>query len=224
MCGRYALYETDRLADRFAIDDVVGDDEIAKNYNVAPEQIMPVITEDENGRHLDFMRWGIPRYIGKDVQKELINTRAESAFTPFWRKLVSTQRLLVPANGFYEWQRRNEGPKQPYLIHPKDEDLFAFAGIWSTWQDEGGQEWRVYSIMTTEANQEMSVIHNRMPVILHEEDEATWLDPANDKDTETLESLLHPYEDRGLEMYEVSRDVNVVRNNNDRLIYPINSK
>jgi putative SOS response-associated peptidase YedK len=224
MCGRYALYETDRLTDRFVADDMTGGAIVHKNYNVAPEQTMPVIIKDETGRHLDLMRWGIPRFIGKNVRKELINTRSESAFTPFWRKLVSTRRILVPANGFYEWQRRPEGPKQPYLIRPKAEGLFAFAGIWSIWQDEAGQDWRAYSIMTTEANEEMASIHNRMPVILHEKDESAWLDPAHDNDIEAIGSLLRPYEDDGLDMYEVSRDVNVARNNYDRLIYPLNSQ
>lgn len=223
MCGRYSLSDTEQLTHRFHVDDFDGE-EIHPNYNVAPTQIMPVITQDDNGRHIEFMRWGIPRFIGKDDVKELINTRAESAFSPFWSKLVLSQRVLIPATSFYEWQAASKAPKKPYLIHPKKEKIFAFAGICSTWKDEDENEWKVYSIMTTSPNKEMKEVHNRMPVILHKADEAVWLDPNTNGDRETLEELLRPYDDGGLELYEVSRDVNVARNNSKELLKPVHTQ
>lgn len=222
MCGRYSLSDTTKLQDRFKVKDSSGD-KIHPNYNVAPTQIMPVITMDEEGRHIELMRWGIPRFVGKDDVKELINTRSEKAFDRFWSKLVLSQRVLIPATSFYEWQIGSK-PKKPFLIHPKSDKLFAFAGICSVWKDENDNEIKVYSIMTTSPNKEMKEVHKRMPVILHKADEAIWLDPANNGDRETLEELLRPYEDNGLELVEVSRDVNSVRNNSDELIKPVKTQ
>lgn len=222
MCGRYSLSDTTKLPDRFKVKDFSGDD-IHPNYNVAPSQVMPVVTQDKDGRHIEFMKWGIPKFVAKDTIKELINTRAESAFSPFWSKLVMSQRVLIPATSFYEWQI-GSSPKKPFLIHPKTDKIFAFAGICSVVKDENDNEFKVYSIMTTSPNKEMKEVHNRMPVILHKADEAVWLDPANNGDRETLEELLRPYEDNGLELYEVSRDVGAVRNNTDELLKPINTQ
>jgi putative SOS response-associated peptidase YedK len=220
MCGRYTLTKTEKLAKRYNLANVPKD--IRPNFNVAPTQTMPVITHGSDGLQLEEMRWGIPRFIGPGKVKDVFNTRADKAFGS-WKKLVSTQRLLVPATGFYEWKKLTDG-KQPYFIHPKDDELFSFAGIWGLWKDEDGREIKTYSIMTTEPNKEISSIHNRMPVILHQEDESAWLEPKYDNDRGAIEALLRPYEDNGLEMYEVSRDVNVARTNDEHLIYPLNSQ
>jgi putative SOS response-associated peptidase YedK len=190
---------------------------------VAPTQVMPVITEDENGhRKLEMMQWGIPRILGKDLVKELINTRADKAFGGFWRRTVCNHRCLVPATGFYEWRTAKvdgKPVKTPFFIHPKDEELYAFAGIWDTWKSDDGREIKTYSIMTSDPNKEMKAIHTRMPVILHQADESTWLEPSNDNQ-QSLEKLLWPSEDDRLQMYEVSRDVNNVRNNSPSLLSP----
>ena len=181
---------------------------------------MPVITISDDGqRNLEMMKWGIPRFLGKDTIKELINTRADKAFGGFWKKTVSSRRCLIPANGFYEW-KGSAGNKTPYFIHPKHEKLFAFAGIWDTWKSEDGHEVKVYSIMTTEPNKEMRSIHDRMPVILYPEDEASWLEPSK-VTRDDIEPLLRPFEDNGLEIYEVSKDVNTVKNNDEHLIYAL---
>ncbi len=219
MCGRYTLNKKSKdLAKRYNIDKVPK--EVMLNFNVAPSQIMPVITETEDGkRHLEMMQWGIPRMLGKDFVKEIINTRADKAFGGFWKRTVLNHRCLVPATSFYEWQATKEG-KIPFLIHPKSIDLYSFAGIWDRWKSQDGHEINTYSIMTTEPNKEMRAIHNRMPVILHPEDEKSWLEPSNDNQ-ESLEPLLFPFEDNGLEIYEVSRDVNSPRNNNESLLKPV---
>jgi putative SOS response-associated peptidase YedK len=220
MCGRYTLTKTAEDVEKRFKAAKPGKAEIRPNYNVAPSQIMPVITEDEDGkRTIELMKWGIPRILGKDLVKELINTRSDKAFGSFWRKTVNNRRCLIPATGFYEWRDSKDG-KVPFFIHPTDEELYAFAGIWDTWKSEDGHEIRTYSIMTSDPNKEMKAIHKRMPVMLHRADEAAWLEPSNDTQ-ETLERLLFPSEDNRLEIYEVSRDVNNPRNNNAELLKPV---
>jgi putative SOS response-associated peptidase YedK len=215
MCGRYALYDTDNIDVRFG---VTINSPIKPNYNVAPTQNMPVIRNVNGKRELELMHWGIPRMLGKDLVRELINTRSDKAFGSFWKKQVTQHRVLAPANAFYEW-RKDKSSKTPFLIERPDADMYAFAGIWNSWKDKEGNEFNAYSIMTTEPNAEMKSIHDRMPVILHREDEDIWLkDELLDQDIAEL--LLTP-EDGYLKMFEVSSDVNNVRHNDKRLILPI---
>lgn len=221
MCGRYTLDTKEHdLTKRFNIAKVP--EPVRENYNVAPSQRMPVITEDESGvRHLETMRWGIPRTLGKDLVKELINTRADKAFGGFWKRTVLNHRCLIPATGFYEWRRTADG-KVPYFIHPKDIGLYSFAGIYDIWHDPEGHDVKVYSIITTDANKEMKAVHDRMPVILRPEDEEAWVSPSNDT-PDSLGRLLFPFEDGGLEIYQVSKDVNSPRSNDRHLIEPVTS-
>ncbi|GAC1391882.1 MAG: SOS response-associated peptidase [Candidatus Saccharimonadales bacterium] len=228
MCGRYTLTQTEKLTERFHVSAQTLD--VPPNFNVAPGQQMPVITGDNAARTLDRMKWGLIPSWSKDpkIGYKLINARAETLFEkPMWRSVIRTKRCLIPASGFYEWKRESRAGKdikQPFYIHPKDTELFAFAGVWEMWHDVEGVEWKTYSIITTEPNKEMTRVHNRMPVILHPEDEATWLASSSDNDRGVIETLLRPYEDNGLEMYEVSSDVNVTKNNDNTLIYPLNSQ
>jgi putative SOS response-associated peptidase YedK len=219
VCGRYSLNKTaDFIAEHYNLASVPKD--VKPNFNVAPTQVMPVITQDENGKQqLELMKWGIPRMLGKDLVKELINTRSDKAFGGFWKRTVLNHRCLVPATSFFEWKKTEDG-KIPFLIHPKKLDLYAFAGIWSTWKNDDGKEIKTYSIMTTEPNKEMKAVHDRMPVILHPEDEEAWIEPSNDE-PDSLGRLLFPFEDDGLEIYEVSRDVNSPRNNDSSLLKPV---
>ncbi len=219
MCGRYTLNKKPAdIAKRYHVDKVPKD--IRPNYNVSPSQIMPVITEDKAGkRHVELMKWGIPRSLGKDLVKELINTRADKAFGPFWKRTVLNQRCLIPATSFFEWKTSKDG-KTPFIIHPKKIDLYSFAGIWDTWKSQDGQEIKTYSIMTTEPNKEMKTVHDRMPVILHPEDEADWIEPSN-IEPDKLGKLLFPFEDNGLEIYEGSKDINNPRNNDIRLLQAV---
>jgi putative SOS response-associated peptidase YedK len=228
MCGRYTFHHSKQVGKRFEVSKVPSD--VQDRYNVAPGQFMPVVTETDGNRELEIMKWGlVPRW-SKDMNigYKLINARAESAFEkPMWRSVIKRQRCLIPADGFYEWKRLPEGTKvkkQPYYIRPKDYELFAFAGIWETWKDSENNEWKTYSILTTEPNKEMASIHNRMPVILHQDDESSWLSHSHDDDRGAIEALLRPWEDDGLEMYETSTDVNVTKNDDEELIYPLNSQ
>jgi putative SOS response-associated peptidase YedK len=209
------LYETDTLDERYDVEIGL---ELHPNYNTAPTQFMPVITE--NG--LELMRWGlIPKWARDEkISYKLFNARSESVFEkPLWKSVITSKRCLVPANGFYEWKKESDG-KHPYYIHPRDTGVFSFAGVWEQWQHRG-RLWWTYSILTTEPNKEMTNIHNRMPVILHQQDEDTWL-RADER--EVIETLLQPYDDNGLDMYEVSPKVNVTATNDASLIGPLNSR
>lgn len=215
MCGRYTLYEIDEVGARFEVE--VPDD-LKPNYNAAPTQVMPVITKDG----LQIMRWGLIPAWAKDekIGYKMINARAETIFEkPMWKGIVKKNRCLIPANGFYEWKKVSDG-KQPYYIHLPDEKLFAFAGIWEAWKHDG-VEWHTYSIITTSPNGEMENIHDRMPVILEEEEEQDWLFAD---DQSTYEKFLNPLPDNSLRMHEVSKDVNVVKINRKELIGPVNSQ
>jgi putative SOS response-associated peptidase YedK len=214
MCGRYGLYD---ISDSEILKDNLGY-EFTPNYNAAPTQSMPIITGDEGSPKVEIMQWGILRKLGPAIEKSIFNTRSEKALDRFWGNTVKTRRCLVPANGFYEWRHGKEG-KVPYWIRLADGRLLYFAGIYDT--DTDGE--RHYSIMTTTPNEEMESLHNRMPVILSDEARELWLsETANDPDM--LSDLLRPAPDRSLEIFEVSRDVNVVRNNDGHLIEPVNSK
>lgn len=215
MCGRYALYDTDNLDKRFG---VTVKKAIKPNYNVAPTQYMPVIRNINGKKELELMYWGIPRMIGKDLKKEIINTRSDKAFSNFWKKQVTHQRVLIPASGFYEWKKTKDG-KIPYFIELPSEEMYAFAGIWNSWKDNDGNQFNAYSIITADPNAEMKGVHDRMPVILHKEDEERWLkDELSDED---IQEMIWTPEDGYLKMYEVSKDVGNVRNNDSELLKPV---
>jgi putative SOS response-associated peptidase YedK len=213
VCGRFSLSNLTKYEQRFhTVNKDVG---AHPNYNSAPTQKLPVILQREDGRHTEIYRWGIPRVLGKDFVKDIINTRSDKAFGGFWKKNVIERRCLVPATSFFEW-KKTDGSKQPFLIHPKDLDLFAFAGIWSEWTDKDGNFSLNFSIMTTDPNKEMKDIHDRMPVILHKDEEEEWLKP--DLNQDLIAKLLFPSEDGRLEMYPVSTKVNNVRNNSPEIL------
>lgn len=213
MCGRYALYELDQLAERYRVDVPKS---LQPNYNVAPTQQMPVITDDG----LKVMRWGIipPWARDEKIGYKLFNARAESVFDkPLWKKPVLQRRCLVPFNGFYEWQRQADG-KHPFFIRPAKTSVSSFAGIWESWV-HAGVVLHTYAILTTTPNEEMRPIHDRMPVILHSDDELQWL-RADTQDA--IAALLAPSPDRSLVATEVGTDVNVARINDRHLVTPLN--
>jgi putative SOS response-associated peptidase YedK len=213
MCGRYGLYD---ISENTILKENLGYD-FNPNFNAAPTQSMPVLIEQNGNQRVDIMAWGISRKLGPDIEKNIFNTRSDKAFGRFWNKTVLSNRCLVPANGFFEW-RRSGGEKIPFWIHEKNSALIYFAGIYSE-DIEGNLH---YSIMTTTPNQEMAELHDRMPVILDGDKQELWL--MEDKnDAEFLDELLRPLPDNSLDMFEVRKEVNVVRNNNNQLILPLNS-
>jgi putative SOS response-associated peptidase YedK len=217
MCGRYTLSTpAGRLAEEFQLDSTV---EIPPSYNVAPTQQVAAVLEDEGGRRLEMLRWGlVPSWADDpDIGARMINARSETApEKPSFRRAFRGRRCLIAADGFYEW-KREDGGKQPYYFRMQDGRPFAFAGLWESW-DKGGGELRTCTILTTRPNSVLNGIHDRMPVILPHDAYNAWLDP--DADKEELGELMIPYPGDDLETYPVSRFVNSPSNNDERCIEP----
>lgn len=219
MCGRFTItLPLDELIVRY----LIMENRLAKfapNYNVAPMQFIPSIIEGKQGNRLGELRWGlVPSWTKEDkIGASMINARAESLQDkPAFRKLLTTRRCLIPADGFYEWQQR-AGGKQPYRIVMKDGSPFAFAGLYDIWTDPQGNKLATCTIITTEPNSLMAEIHNRMPVILQPAHEAEWLARDN-TDTGSLLKLLQPYDAAKMRAYPVSSAVGNVRNNTKELL------
>lgn len=220
MCGRYSLTASlSELAQRFEFDSEP--EGFVPRYNVAPtQQVLTVAGGD--ARKAGFMRWGLIPSWSKDgpSSRPLINARAETvAEKPSFRGPLKKQRCLVPADGFYEWQKVGNA-KRPMRITMRSGEPFAFAGLWSVWVDPEGNRIPSCAIITTAANEVLKPIHHRMPVILVEEAEDIWLDTALD-DRDALTQLLEPYPDDALEAYEVSRLVNSASNDVPEVTEPL---
>jgi len=183
-------------------------------YNIAPGQELPVVVA-EDSRVLKLMRWGLVPGWAKDVSigYKMINARAETiSEKPSFKKPFREERCLIPADGFYEWKKMpNSRAKTPYRVCLKSEEPFAFAGLWDSWVSSEGKELQTYTIITTEPNDLVRPIHNRMPVILLPENEDKWLDTGL-KDTSSLATMLKPYPSELMETYEISSLVNSPKN------------
>ncbi len=207
-----------RLAEEFGLD--ASSVELPANYNVAPTQEVAAVLEEDGGRRLEVLRWGLipPWADAPQMGSRMINARSETApEKPSFRRAFRERRCLIPADGFYEWRRTN-GAKQPYYIRMKEGRPFAFAGLWESWKDDGGPEIRSCAILTTKPNALAGEIHDRMPVILPAGSYDVWLEPEADRDE--LYGLLAPYPEDEMEAYPVSRFVNSPSNNEPRCIEP----
>ncbi len=220
MCGRYVLTDTGELQTRFDIATTGGGPEVAARYNIAPTQTLPVVTRHSPNR-LEAMRWGLIPSWAKDasIGSRLINARAETvAEKPSFRNALRARRCLVPASGFYEWKRHGTRKIPQYITLP-DAPLFAFAGLWEQWRSPEGETVRSYTIITTEPNDLMATIHNRMPVILPREIEDDWLN-GEITDAGYLQSLLRPYPADAMTAYAVSPAVSSPARDTPDLIRP----
>ena len=222
MCGRYALYtETEQWTESGM--GWPGEEGFAwrPSYNVAPGTMAPVVV-DRGGPVIAMHRWGlVPSWAREPaIGNRMINARAETLTEkPAFRAAARRRRCLVPANGFYEWQKSGKG-KIPHYIHPRSGRLLAFAGLWESWSDPAGEPLNSFTIVTVEPNRLLAPIHDRMPAILAPEQYERWLDPRP-MDGEQLRSLLSPLPDPELEAYPVSTLVNRPGNDSDRCIAPI---
>ena len=221
MCGRYSFVPGKNFDERFSVE--VQHEPLQTSFNVAPGSTMPVVVRNSPNR-VEVMKWGLIPFWAKDprISYKTINARAETVATaPSFREAFKSRRCLVPASGFFEWKQTGSG-KIPYFIQLKDTDLFAFAGLYERWKDAEGRELRTYTVITTTPNALMQPIHNRMPVILHREDEAAWLEKEV-KDPASLLSLLKPFPAELMEAYPVSKAVNYPGNDGEDLIRPVHS-
>ena len=213
MCGRYRLSRhAEVLAFYYA--EYEGLDWEAR-FNIAPTQNVPVIRQDNGApiRTASLMRCGLVPHWANDptVGARMINARAETvAEKPAFQESLERRRCLVPADGFYEWQR-NTRSKQPYCFEVGQREPFAFAGLWDRWRAPDGTTVETCTILTTTANPLLSDVHDRMPVILSPDDYDLWLDPGFRK-VAGLKEFLKPFEADRMRRYPVSDRVNSVTN------------
>ncbi|MEE8602765.1 SOS response-associated peptidase [Euzebya tangerina] len=232
MCGRYvATEDADGLLKMFVVDerdprakDSRSHWDGAPNYNVAPTDSVPAIVLHEGHRVLTSFRWGLVPFWAKDAKigARMINARSEtieekSAFAQSFER----RRCLLPADGFYEWQKAS-GKKLPWFVRRTDGRPMVFAGIWASWRpkDEPDTDRLLTcAILTTDANQVLAPIHDRMPVVIEEADFDLWLDPQADE--ADLKRLLRPSPDAAVERFRVSTRANSVANNDPSLLEPV---
>jgi putative SOS response-associated peptidase YedK len=222
MCGRFTLtLDPADLQDSFP--EFSFPAKGVPRFNIAPSQ--PILCLPNNGTNkADFLIWGLIPSWAKDpsIGNRMINARAETlAEKPSFRSAYKYHRCLIFADGFFEWQvRPGLKSKVPHFIRLKSGAPFAFGGLWERWQSADGAEIRTAAIITTEPNELMASIHNRMPVILQPESYSRWLDPAA-QPPDKLQGLLTPYPSGEMEAYPVSTLVNSPGNDRADCVIPV---
>ena len=224
MCGRFALKTpAKKLAAAFQVEEVPA---VEARYNIAPTQTILAVQQGLDGREAKWFKWGLVPSWAKDTAMgaRLMNARSETVTEkPSFRDAFKKRRCIIPADGFYEWQRAG-GKKLPYFFQMKDERPFGLAGLWEHWQGVGQELIESCTILTTQANEMLSPVHDRMPVILNPDDYEVWLD-VDERKVELVKELLQPYPAEEMRSHRVSEEVNHIRNQGDGLIkeVPINS-
>lgn len=221
MCGRFALLILgNSVAEIFG---APAPRDAAPRHNIAPSQAVLAVRAAQGGRSREVaaLRWGLVPPWAKDpsIGDRLINARAETvAQKPAFRNAFRRRRCLIPASGFYEWKRTG-GRKQPYFVRRRDGELLAFAGLWERWEPEGAPPLETCAIVTTQANELLEPVHDRMPVILDPPGREAWLDP--EAAPGRLSDLLVPCPPGDLEAYPVAPLVNNPRIDDPRLVVPL---
>lgn len=227
MCGRFSLRArtADMLAEYFGIINVPP---LAARYNIAPSQPVPVVRlKPENNnpqRELVLMHWGLIPSWAKDpaIGNRMINARAETLEEkPAFRAALHKRRCLLVADGFYEWKTEGR-KKQPYFFHYDDDRLFAFAGLWESWEGPDNSSIESCTIITTDANDLVRPIHDRMPVIIQPEHYPLWLN-TKESDIKKVTNLLVPFSETGLIAYPVSAMVNSPIHDKPECLTPIDN-
>lgn len=216
MCGRYSLSKSKiELEERFQAEMLA---DFKPRYNIAPTQLVPVITSD-SPKGFSFFYWGITPDFGqnKPVAQKLINARAETIHEKIsFKNSFQQRRCLIPADGFYEWKRLGKKTKIPYRFTLREVEIFSFAGIWEEYETVTGEVQHTFLILTTTPNEVVEEVHERMPVILNREAEKKWLDKySSDSD---LLKLLTPFPAELMLSYTVSPLVNSVQNDSPGII------
>ncbi len=221
MCGRFTLHTSlKQIEQTFNVESA--DVTLPPSYNIAPTQDVLAVVERDGRNHLEAMRWGLIPFWAKDprIGNRMINARADRvAESSAFKRPLKSQRCLIVADGFYEW-RKVGGKKIPMFIRLKSKEPFGFAGLYETWKAPDGEPVTSCTIITTEANELVAPIHDRMPVIIPKRRQETWLDPKN-QDVAKVVALLAPFPAEKLEAYEVSRLVNTPANNSPECIAPL---
>ncbi|SFB16426.1 Putative SOS response-associated peptidase YedK [Lentibacillus halodurans] len=220
MCGRYTLLADElEILQEFGIDQPIED--YQPSYNIAPGQNVLAIIHDGKQKRAGYLRWGLVPSWAKDekIGYKMINARSESAHEkPSFKQLMARKRCLIVADSFYEWQQ-GENEKQPKRIQPGNRALFAFAGLWDKWENDGKKLFTC-TILTKEANDFMQDIHHRMPVILPKDKANAWI-TAGDQTPAEAHHFLESLETEDLQAYNVASYVNSAKNNDEGCIAPL---
>jgi putative SOS response-associated peptidase YedK len=207
MCERFTRRaDSKKISKEFKVADVPA---VEARYNIAPTQDVLAIYEREDGREAALFKWGLVPSWAKDISlgARLINARSETvAEKPAFRQAFKQRRCIIPADGFYEWQKTG-ARKQPFFFRMRDERPFGFAGLWERWEGDGGQIINSCAILTTDANEVLRPVHDRMPVILHPDDYGLWLD-ADARKLDLIKEVLRPYPAEEMMGYPVGLSVN----------------
>ncbi len=221
MCGRMTQQTSPSEVARIFDAEPLDDDLVAPRFNCAPTDPLTVVLERDGGRLLERHRWGLtpPWAVDLSQSARMINARAETVATSrAFRVALRRRRCIVPADGFYEWERRGS-VRRPWLIRPVGRSPMAMAGLWSLWRDPSGRWIPSCAVITTEANATVAPLHDRMPVLLKDKDWDLWLDPT-ESSPELMRELLAPAPPDLLQRHPVSSRVNNVRNEGPELIEP----
>jgi putative SOS response-associated peptidase YedK len=218
MCGRYAsFFPPEFLARLFEARNPLPN--LQPTWNMAPSRVAPVVRLHGGERHVDALKWGLVPYFTKDLKKarKPINARSETVATSgMFREAFAKRRCLVPAPVYYEWRDDPDG-KTPFAVARVDGDPVAFAGIWETWHSPEGERLETFSTITTNANQLLASIQDRMPVIIERENWPLWLGEAEGDPT----MLLRPAAEDVLRFWPIDKKVGNVRNDGPGLVEPI---
>ena len=218
MCGRYRLSRRKQILEEY-FDTESDEQDWSLRFNIAPTQSVPNIRQHPNNsvRELSLVSWGLIPSWAKDpsVAASMINARSETASVkPAFREALQFRRCLIPADGFYEWQKVGK-TKQPFCFEVNEGSLFAFAGIWDRWKTR-----ETCAILTTTANALTATVHDRMPVILERHSYDLWLDPGM-KNIKMAAELLKPYDARLMRCYPISTRINQVANDDEECSAPV---
>lgn len=227
MCGRFVSSSPPDEIARYFDAALVTEGLLEPSYNVAPTNQVFVVYESGGVRQLDEMRWGLVPSWAKDTKigNRLINARGETVATKnSFRSAFKKHRCIIPADGYYEWKVvPGQKAKQPFYIHRPDGEPYAFAGLWETWRPKGdevasdAEPLHSCTVITTDANDRMTELHDRMPVMLPPSQWSTWLDEDN-HDTDLLGQLLVPAPNELITFHPVSTAVNNPRTRGEQLI------
>jgi putative SOS response-associated peptidase YedK len=224
MCGRYARRsDKQKIAELFAIHGPVIPD-FGPSWNVAPQTFQPIVrlNRESGEREIVLMRWGLIPYWAKDpsIGLRTINAKAETITTaPAFREAIKHRRCLVPADAFYEWQKLDAKTKQPFAIALKSKEPYAFAGLWEKWKDrKADAELLAFTVITTDPNEVVEPMHDRMPVIISAKDYDRWLQPGNPERPPI--DLLRPFDADQMTAWKVGKAVGNVKNDRADLMEP----
>jgi putative SOS response-associated peptidase YedK len=222
MCGRYVRRsDKQKIAELFAIHGPIIPD-FGPSWNVAPQTFQPIVrlNRESGEREIVLMRWGLIPYWAKDpsIGLRTINAKAETITTaPAFREAIKHRRCLVPADAFYEWQKLDAKTKQPFAIALKSKEPYAFAGLWEKWKDrKADADLLTFTVITTDPNEVVEPMHERMPVIIPAKDYDRWLQPGDPEQPPI--DLLGPFDADQMTAWRVNKAAGNVKNDRADLI------